>query len=71
MYKAHREEYKKDMDRKWEEGAAERKKSYEEMKKKSKIFIPQVFYTAEDENWDDCNYEHNYLYIFVIINITI
>jgi hypothetical protein len=36
------------MDRKWEEGAAERKKSYEEMKKKSKIFIPQVFYTAED-----------------------
>jgi hypothetical protein len=44
MYKAHREEYKKDMGRKWEEGAAERKKSYEEMKKKSKIFIPQVFY---------------------------
>jgi hypothetical protein len=39
------------------------------MKKKSKIFIPH--YTAEDENWDDCNYEHNYLYIFVIINITI
>jgi hypothetical protein len=58
MYKAHREEYKKDMERKWEESIAERKKSHEEMKKKSKIFISQVFYTAEDENWDDCNYEH-------------
>jgi hypothetical protein len=28
---------------------------YEEMKKKPKIVIPQVNYTAEDENWDDCD----------------
>jgi hypothetical protein len=46
MYKAHREEYIKNMDRKWEEGVAEREKVYEEMKKRSKIFIPQVCYTA-------------------------
>jgi hypothetical protein len=58
MYKTHREEYIKNMDRKWEEGAAEREKAYEEMKKRSKIFIPQVCYIAEDENWDDCNYKH-------------
>jgi hypothetical protein len=59
MYKAHREEYMKDMDRKWKEGAAERKRLYEEMKKKPKIVIPQVHYSAEDENWDDCDYENN------------
>jgi hypothetical protein len=28
MYKAHREEYMKDMDRKWKEGAAERKRLF-------------------------------------------
>jgi esterase/lipase len=60
MYKAHHDEYMKDMDRKWKEGAAERNKSYEELeKKKSKIVIPQVHYTAEDENWDDCDYANN------------
>jgi preprotein translocase subunit SecA len=44
----------KDMDRKWKEGAAERQRLREEMKKRDqKIVIPQVNYTAEDENWDD------------------
>jgi hypothetical protein len=52
-YKAHCEEYMKDMDRKWKEGAAERQRLQEEMKKRPKIVIPQVNYTAEDENWDD------------------
>jgi hypothetical protein len=42
MYKAHREEYMKDMDRKWKEGAAERQRLWEEMKKRPKIVIPQV-----------------------------
>jgi hypothetical protein len=45
MYKAHREEYMKDMDRKWKEGAAERQRLWEEMKKRPKIVIPQVNYT--------------------------
>jgi hypothetical protein len=55
MYKAHREEYMKDMDRKWKEGAAERQRLWEEMKKRPKIVIPQVNYTPDDENWDDCD----------------
>jgi hypothetical protein len=37
----------KDMDRKWKEGAAERQRLREEMKKRDqKIVIPQVNYTA-------------------------
>jgi hypothetical protein len=39
MYKAHREEYMKDMDRKWKEGAAERQRLWEEMKKRPKIVL--------------------------------
>jgi hypothetical protein len=45
----------KDMDRKWNEGAAERQRLQEKMKKRPKIVIPQVNYTPDDENWDDCD----------------
>jgi hypothetical protein len=40
----------KDMDRKWKEGAAERQRLQEEMKKRQKIVIPQLNYTPDDEN---------------------
>ncbi|KAH0820453.1 hypothetical protein GEV33_002338 [Tenebrio molitor] len=52
MYKAHREQYMKDMDRKWEEGAADREKACEEMKKRSKIFIPQAGF-GEHLVWEE------------------